>query len=103
MWKVQYITRATSAGSVRNSQAVAGDFSVHLCDVLRAGGLVPAGMPVADSLLIMFLIAELAISALTRTPLLSDRNCVRISTYVFQLAPSYLLARQAHLCSEVLG
>ena len=92
--QLQYITRDASAGSMHNSRVVVGDSSVHTYDVLRAGGLVPARMPVADFLLAMSIIAGSAISVLNRAPLLSGGNFVRISTYVFWSTSSYLLVSQ---------
>ena len=60
--------------SVLTSWLVAGGLSVHALGRFCADRLVPAKMPVADFLSAMYLIAESAILALTRTPLLSGGN-----------------------------
>ena len=91
------------SGSVLTSRLVAGDLSIHALGKFRADGLVPAKIPVADSFSAMYLIAESAILALTCTQLLSGGNCVRISTYVFQLTSSYVLVCQAYPCNGVLS
>ena len=86
---------------MHSSWWIAGGLSVHTAGGLRAGGLVPAGTPVADYLLAMPIIAQSVISVLTCAPLLSDGNCVRISTYVFRSTSSYLLVCQAYPYSGV--
>ena len=74
------LTRDAYVREVASSWMAAGDASVSALCLLCAGGLAPAEMPVAYSLLAVYLIAESAILAMTRAPLLSGGNCVRIIT-----------------------
>ena len=84
------VARDASVRECAFSRLAAGDESVFTPSVLRAGGLAPAGMPVADSLSAMLFIADLAIGASSHALLASGGNCVRISTYVFLSAFTYV-------------
>ena len=97
------VARDASVQECAFSRMAAGDESVLAPSALCAGGLAPAGMPVADSLLAMFFIAKSAVEALSRALLTSGGNCVRISTYVFLLTSTYVLVCQAHPYSGVLS
>ena len=55
------VARDASVRECAFSRMAAGDESILAPSALCAGGLAPAGMPVADSLSAMFFIAELAI------------------------------------------
>ena len=55
------VARDASVRECAFSRLAAGDESVFAPSALRAGGLAPAGMPVADSLSAMWFIADSAI------------------------------------------
>ena len=84
------VARDASVRECAFSRLAAGDESVFAPSALRAGGLAPAGMPVADSLSAMLFIAESAIEALSRALLTSGGNCICISTYVFLSTFTYV-------------
>ena len=84
------VTHAASVLECVSSRLAVGEESVFALRALRAGGLAPAGMPVADSLSAMWFIADSAIKASSRALLASGGNCVRISTYVFLSTFTYV-------------